>query len=176
MSSRTPDFLDPWQFADLGKRISGTILLASFPRLSQALADTAGQAEYELKFTRDDKRRACISGVVTATLTLQCQRCLGALAWPVHAEINLIAVEGLEEAERLPETAEPLLLAEARVRVSDLLEDELLLSLPQVPKHGPGECATDNRKSDRLATGEEASEEAPNPFAKLAELKTTQSS
>jgi uncharacterized protein len=175
MSSRTPDFLDPWQFADLEKRISGTRLLASFPRLSQALADTAGQAEYELKFSRDEKRRACINGFVKATLTLQCQRCLGLLAWPVHAEINLIAVAGLEEAERLPETVEPLLLTEARMCVSDLLEDELLLSLPQVPKHGPGECATDNRKTDRLATGEEGSAQTPNPFAKLAELKTTQS-
>lgn len=174
MSSRTPDFLDPWQFADLGKRISGTILLASFPRLAQALADPAGQAEYELNFTRDDKRRACISGFVKASLILQCQRCLGLMSWPVHAEIDLIAVEGLEEAERLPETAEPLLLTEARIRVSDLLEDELLLSLPQVPMHMPGECATDNRKSNRLATGEEASE-TPNPFAKLAELKKTQS-
>ena len=92
----------------------------------------------------------------------------------MNTEINLIAVAGFEEAKRLPEAVEPLLLAEARLRVRDLLEDELLLSLPQVPRHSPGECATDNRKSSRLATGEAASE-APNPFAKLANLKTTQS-
>jgi uncharacterized protein len=174
MLSRTPDFLDPRQFADLGKRISGTLLLASFPRLAQALADPSGQAEYELKFTRDDKRRACISGFVKAALILQCQHCLELMTWNVNAAINLIAVEGLDEAERLPEAVEPLLLTEARICVSDLLEDELLLSLPQVPRHGQGECATDNRKSDQLTTVD-AAPEAPNPFAKLAKLKTTQS-
>jgi uncharacterized protein len=176
MSSRLPDFVDPWHFADIGKRITGTVTLADLPRLGPFLQETDGQAEFELVFSRDEGKRACISGFVKAELVLQCQRCLGPLRVEVDSVINLVAVEGVGEAEQLPESVEPLLMEESRVRLADLVEDELLLSIPQIPRHTSGPCATDNVIKDSVSpeAAEDDQEKVENPFAELAALKTKQ--
>ncbi len=174
MSSRLPDFIDPWHFADIGKRITGAVTLADLPRLAPFLQQSDGKAEFELVFTRDERKRVCISGFVKANLVLQCQRCLGPLTVPVDAVIALVAVEGIGEAEQLAESVEPLLMEDSRVRLNDLVEDELMLSIPQVPMHTYGSCATDNinENSAPLDAIREDSAKPENPFAQLAGLKT----
>jgi uncharacterized protein len=176
MLSRSPDFVDPWHFADIGKRISGTLMLVDLPRLARFLQQPGGEAKFELEFFRDQRKRACISGFVKADLVLQCQRCLGPLRLAVDSEINLVAVEGFDEAEQLPESTEPLLMEESRVRLEELVEDELLLSIPQVPRHTSGACATDNIISDSVPPdhAEDDEDEVENPFAELATLKSKQ--
>jgi uncharacterized protein len=176
MSSRSPDFVDPWHFADIGKRISGTLPLADLPRLGASLQQADGEAEFELEFSRDERKRACISGFVKAELVLQCQRCLGPVKMTVDSVINLVAVEGIGEAEQLADSVEPLLMEESRVRLADLLEDELLLSIPQIPRHTSGPCATDNVIKDSVTPEavKDDGEKPENPFAELAALKTKQ--
>jgi uncharacterized protein len=176
MSSRLPDFVDPWHFADIGKRIAGIVTLADLPRLGQFLRQSSGTAEFELMFSRDERKRACISGFVKAELVLECQRCLGPLQIAVDSVVNLVAVEGIGEAEQLPESVEPLLMEESRVRLEDLVEDELLLAIPQVPRHTSGLCATKNVITDSASPdlAEDDEEEVENPFAELAALKSNQ--
>ncbi len=174
MSSRLPDFIDPWHFADIGKRITGTVTLADLPRLAPFLQQSEGKAEFELVFTRDERKRVCISGSVRANLVLQCQRCMGPLDVPVDTLVALVAVEGLGEAEQLPESVDPLLIEDSRVRLNDLVEDELMLSIPQVPMHAHGLCATDkiDTNSAPLDAIREDTAKPENPFAQLAGLKT----
>jgi uncharacterized protein len=176
MSSRLPDFLDPWHFADVGKRISGTVALSKLPRLAPYLKEVEGEAEFDLTFGRDGRKRARISGNVRTELALECQRCLGVLRYSVDTQLELIVVEGIDEAEQLPDTAEPLLMEEAQLRLRDLVEDELLLALPQVAMHKTGECAAASDGSGQQSEiGEQKSTtEKASPFAQLAELKTKQ--
>ena len=49
------------------------------------------------------------------------------------ARVALIAAES--EADRVPQEFETVLAPENRIRVRDLVEEELLLSLPLVPLH-----------------------------------------
>jgi uncharacterized protein len=157
--------LDPRRFADLGKHFAGKIPLRSFSRLASLLVENSGSAEFELSFQREGQR-AVIRGRVRAELQLDCQRCRGPVAFDAVSDICLAVVEVLDEVGRLPEAYEPLLLEAPTVKLVELLEDELLLSLPQVPMHGFGECEA-ARASEPVedATAEE------NPFAVLAELK-----
>jgi uncharacterized protein len=53
----------------------------------------------------------------------------------------MAVVEGLDEARRLPEEIEPVLIDDGRLRPLELVEDEILLALPQVPMHGADDCA-----------------------------------
>jgi uncharacterized protein len=173
--SRVPDYLDPWRAAEQGRRLEGTIALAELPRVLDLLVNPEGGVRFELEFFRDDKRRSCVRGRVTATLELRCQRCLGPLAFQVGATLLLGLVQGFDEAERLPEEYDPLIVEGDRVRPVELVEDELILALPQVPMHAPHEACADGAMRQALtaapAAGEPGEEEADNPFQVLAQLK-----
>ncbi len=168
MSQHLPDHLDPWRFTDLGKRISGSYPLVSMPRLRECLADTRGEVGFTLEFFHDEQHRACVRGKVEATLLLQCQRCLEVMPRPVQSSVSLAFVESIEEAEILPDTLDPALVEDGLVGLRDLIEDELLLALPQIPMHPAGTCSSQGGAEASLE-GSEAVRE--NPFAVLAELK-----
>ena len=102
---------------------------------------------------------------------LECQRCLEAMVWPVNSDVSLTFVESIDEAERLPEGLDPQWVEKGRVKFRDLIEDELLLTLPLVAMHPAEICG-----SQANAVIEDGSEDAygpgrENPFAALAELK-----
>jgi uncharacterized protein len=166
MSQHFPELLDPRRFADLGKHFAGRIPLTAFSRLGPLLFDPAGEdAAFELRFQRESGR-AVVRGRVHARLQLECQRCRGPMAFDAVSEICLAVVEALGEVERLPEPYDPLLLEAPSLKLVELLEDELLLSLPQVPMHARGQCA-----AAQTGEPEEAATVKENPFAVLAELK-----
>ncbi|MEW7983137.1 MAG: YceD family protein [Candidatus Sedimenticola endophacoides] len=172
-----PEFVDPWRSADQKRVFSGRIALDQLPRLAGVLARAAGEATYELGFARDEKRRARIRGGVSATLTLECQRCLEAFDLLVDTTLDLAVVEGSAEAERLPEAIDPVLAEAGMLRLPDLIEDELLLSIPQVPKHALEACAARERGDTargqpRQPAGETARRgQERHPFAVLSQLK-----
>jgi len=178
MSKRLPEFVDPWRSADQGKRFSGRVELARLPRLATALKRPSGEVEFELRFERDSKRRSRIKGFVRSVLVVECQRCLGALSYPVDLSLDLAAIEVAAEAERLPEEIEPVQVEEGVIRLLDMVEDELILAIPQVPMHGEGDCETDmstlgESYDPGFGAGTNSDDElADNPFAVLSKLKT----
>jgi uncharacterized protein len=173
MSSRLPEYVDPWRAADLGKTFSGRAAIADLPRLVEVVMSPEGEVELTLIFGRDENKRACIQGSVRATLNLECQRCLGAMDFSVEAEVNLALVESSAQAERLPESYDPLLVEEPRIRLLDIVEDELLLAIPQIPRHPLGACNT-SYMAPEPQLSESGAAEKVNPFAVLAELKDKQ--
>lgn len=176
MSSRLPEFIDPRRLASQGGRYSGTVELGDLPRLSGALVDTAGVAEFNLEFYRDNRKRARIKGQIQADLVLECQRCLGAMVLPVSAVLDLAVIQVPEEAERLPESCDPVWVEEDTLRLLDLVEDELILAIPQVPRHEPDTCrmASVNPLQGETADQEQEDDasDKPNPFAVLAGFKS----
>jgi uncharacterized protein len=171
MPQRIPDRLDPWRFADLGKVVSGAIRLGSLPRLSRCLVNAEGEASFDLRFGRDSERRATLTGSISADLVLECQRCLEAVILPVKVDVSLAFVDGIEQAGQLPEVLDPCLVEDGRVLFRDLIEDELLLTLPQVAMHETGACPTHLKVRDEAVPVESDKRSGENPFAVLAELK-----
>ena len=176
MSSRLPEFIDPWRFAEIGKEVSGHAELSKLPRLAEILVDQKGEAEFELMFRRGEKQRIHINGYVRAALSLECQRCLEPVRIPVATEVEVVVVGGFEEAELLPDEYEPLMAGDKRIRLYEVVEDELLLALPQVPMHPEGECkaASQNIGWSPAEVDEDQGQKKPNPFAALADLKRKQ--
>jgi len=174
MSNRSSKYLDPWRYADRGRSVSGSFALRDLSRLCGTLLDDQGRARFELEFYRDERRRACLRGGVDAELLLECQRCLGPMRLRASCDTAIAFVEGIEEAEQLPAALDPWMVEAQRVSLQDLVEDELLLALPQVAMHPAGECAATGASSsdDRVveAVGEV---ERANPFAILSGLKAT---
>jgi len=180
MSKSMPELLDPRVAAAHGDRYRGDLPLATLPRLSSLvetgqLADDqgpgGGQAAYRLAFFRDEQGRGLVEGSVRAQLRLRCQRCTEGYDLSVDACFKLAVVAGLDEAEALPDAYEPLLLEEPLIRPRDLVEDELILAVPAVPRHADGDCVMPADGADAT----DGPDERPNPFASLAVLKQTQS-
>ncbi len=170
MSVRLPEFIDPLLFAEKERRIAGEIALSSLPRLSAILAGTQGTVKFSLSFGKDGKT-ARLHGHLNTVLQLECRNCLKNVSWPVNSEFNLGIVSSSDEADLLPENYEPLLVQENRIRLMDIIEDELLLSAPAFPRHETN-CAglqlkdmNPQQKTDESKTN--------NPFSILAKLKNT---
>lgn len=173
MSSSLPEYVDPWRLTDTGKTFSARVEVAMLPRLAAAVLEPVGDVDLKLVFDRDDQGRARVHGVVRAHLTLECQRCLGPVSFSLDRQLNLALVAGVDEAERLPDSYDPLLVEEPRIRLLDIVEDELLLSLPQVPRHAPDQCQAGrpDEPSRQLVQDPETAVQEANPFAALVELK-----
>jgi uncharacterized protein len=170
MLSPMPDFADPWRLCALGRVYAGSVALAEMPRLRPLLASAGGEAHYVLRCGRDADARSIVAVEVRAALPLQCQRCMGEVLVEVEATASLALVAGPEEAARLAEGLDPLLVEDGRIELRTLVEDELILAIPVAPMHPAEVCAVD------LAEVNVAPEQAPeadaeqqaSPFAVLA--------
>lgn len=172
MLERLPEFIDPLQLADKRGELKGQMPLKNLDRLADMLFDDAGTVAVELFFSREG-RLAKIEGQLLANLQLICQNCLQAVAWPLALEVKLGIVTSIDQADRLPENYEPLVVEEGKTLLKTLVEDEILLVLPIFPKHAePCAIPAFNTNNIIAFAGNEPS--APeNPFSILAKLKHT---
>lgn len=172
MLYRLPEYIDPLNLADKRGEIKGQLPISDLDRLRDLLVTDTGLIEVVLWFGREGKQ-AKVEGEITTELHLCCQNCLQVVVWPVEAKFKLGIVTTIEQANRLPDDFEPLLVNQNDILVKDLIEDELLLILPTYPKH-PYDCLalqTDVKIKSALTKPEQA--EKKNPFSILANLKNT---
>jgi uncharacterized protein len=172
--SADPRALDVAALCRAGGRLEGRSSLAEFPRLAgSVLADADGPAA-EVHWSAEGSSRPVPVGVLELWLALraavpvrlECQRCLQPLNWELTVAHRVRFVHGEQEAERLDEELEDDVLAlEPRLDLLALLEDELILALPLVPRHD--RCP----QSLPVPGGDLHEEPAPHPFAALAKLR-----
>lgn len=135
MSGRLPVHLDPLDLAERERVIEGHVPVSAFRRLSAWLHADGGDIQAALRFERDAGGRHILRGELRGQLELVCQRCLSPLVLPIERELELVLVESLAAADLLPDGLEPLVVDERRaMHTVDLLEDELILALPLVPR------------------------------------------
>jgi len=172
MLDRLPEYIDPLHLADKRGALKGQMPLKSLDRLAEMLVNDTGAVKVDLFFGREG-RLAKVEGHIEAVLELECQNCLEAVKWPVDSTIKLGIVTSIEQANRLPEGYEPLLVEEEKILLKNIIEDEILLILPAFPKHQHACVAPkfDNSSADSLVSDEQSSPE--NPFSILAKLKNT---
>ncbi|MGB9429064.1 MAG: YceD family protein [Gammaproteobacteria bacterium] len=170
MSGALPEYLDLTKAGQAPLRLTGQLNLNGLRRLGEAVTDSGGQAHVDLQVF-DAGGRKVVWGRVQADLSLTCQRCFGKLGVPVTADFNLAWVRRAEEAARLPETYEPLISADGRVQLADVIEEELLLALPMVARHErPSECGKMIPRASRPRAGA-VDVALVKPFAALKALK-----
>lgn len=170
MSDKLPEFIDPLLFAERRSVLSGAIKLSALERLSGLVLGSDGDVQIEVQFAKQGKR-ALVSGTIKCSLTLECQSCLQALSWPIDVSFRLGVVSSIEEADSLEIDCEPLLFDGENVSLNALIEDEILLALPDYPKH-QYDCIT--QRSSKDAGFDDANQaETHNPFSVLAKLKKT---
>ncbi len=128
------------------------------------LAVTGAEAELWLDVQADTR------------VPLQCQRCLATLVQPLALNRRMRFVRNEAEAARLDELLDDdVLTLPARLDLHELLEDELILALPLVPRHAD-ECpeplpALAAYMAPEAEGPPGQSSDTPHPFAALAALR-----
>lgn len=170
-----PRALNVRAFCADAQTLSGDWPLGALARLSEGLfgaaapqATVAWSAQGSLQPVAAGEPELWLHLQAGTSVPLQCQRCLQQVQHDLAVDRRFRFVRTEEEAERLDEVSEDdVLVLGQRLDLQDLLEDELILALPIVPRH-EGRCPTPlPMPVDDL--DEEAP--APNPFAALAALR-----
>ena len=190
-----PRDLDLFEFARGGRDAAGAVRLSQLPRMLNEVPadapdrDTAfgwraeGTTQPELQDDGTEAREPYLRLVIEGSAWLECQRCLAPYeqAFEAAATYRIVATE--EEADEFPLDEDELdvIVGSRHFDLVDLIEEELLLSLPLVPKHdvcpevheslGSGADGADGVDSIDDVPEQEVESERPNPFAALGALK-----
>ena len=153
--------IDGLDFARTGSKMHGAWPVAEFPRLRDALRTDEGALQYVLLGVPQERGYPVLRLKIGGTLQLVCQRCLGALEFPLQVDVSLqlAATQAEVDAEPLEAEGPERIVAGREMPVRDLVEDEVLLAIPLAPRH------------ERCAGREKAAaSEANSPFAALRGL------
>lgn len=177
-----PRRLDVASFCRDGGVLEGEAPLSGMPRLAESMHSDAGRADTgPVRWHLRGETRSPAAGPPQPWLQVQaevelplvCQRCLGPIGVQVLADRWFRFERDETRASELDaQVEEDVLALGGRFDALELVEDELLLSLPLVPRHDA--CPSPLRARHDVA--EPATEAAadpgrPNPFAALAGLR-----
>ena len=130
--------------------LDGEFSVAKMARLVEHLGTRAGTVSARFVFSRRDPGWIRLELSLRSNLSVMCQRCLGTVELEIAEHVELGVVVDENSAGLLPEGIEPVVLDGDRLSPQRLVEDEMIMAVPMVPKHAPEHCAVD---ADSLPEG-----------------------
>ena len=158
--------IDPFEFCRNGESLNGKTPLSELSRLAVVCAGQEGELVWKVSGTVNRRNQPQLMLGVSGTVKLMCQRCLSPLAFDFDSETTVLIAKTEEQADEMEETlgnedSVEVVVADGKINVLDLIEDEALLSLPLASKH---EICPDSSIGD-LKNKQES------PFSILGKLK-----
>lgn len=172
--AQDPCRLDVAAFARDAGTLEGRWPLGGFARLLEGTLGAAAEAA-DVVWSARGEQRAVAGGEpqvwlhldARTAVMLTCQRCLQPIAEPLAVHTALRFVAGEERAESEDEASEEDVLAlRPALDLRGLIEDELILALPLVPRHADCELPL---------PAPAAGSDAASPFAVLERLRRDRS-
>jgi len=160
-----PEHIDPYRFSEQNLHLDGLVKLADMPRLNPTVGMDNDCVQVKMHFGVDEQGINYIKGHLETKLKLQCQRCMEPYLYEIMSDFMLGIVSSLDEAKALPELYEPALTKDGSLALRELIEDEIILNLPIIPRHELENCNV------KLPYRDAEWEETKNPFAVLKVLK-----
>lgn len=149
-----------------------------FPRLAGVAVSDVPQIRVRLQFGLM-AGKPVVHGMLRGTMELICQRCMAPMQQPIDETFDLLLVESEAQFDSVPESHEPWLVDSALTDLAELVEEQLLLSIPIIAKHADESgCETlaappQASRKRRVASEKPASDEATHtqrPFANLRDM------
>jgi uncharacterized protein len=166
-----------------GLHLVGGIRPEWLPRLSEATEAINGMVTVDLHL-KPENDVYLLSGTVEGSVRMQCEFCRAEYDLSLPGELSLTIDPGQEtvhpepgqkgEVWVIPHSDEVVEAPDGRLDLYEVLEDEWLLNLPQSPlcsSQCKGLCPVCGTDRNEAECGCQPLER-PNPFAKLAQLKT----
>jgi len=166
-----PICVDPVKSAQKRLKLDCIIAKNLMQRLATStnriLADINSQFSFEIV----QKKLRIFHGSARVAVEMTCQRCNEPMIYQCETKFTYCPVHNLEQENNLPALYEPIYYDEnGEVNLHDIVEDELILALPQIAKHAIEDC---RQSSYELTFGdlEDKAQQGHNPFDTLAKLK-----
>ncbi|BAN23737.1 putative uncharacterized protein [Caballeronia insecticola] len=182
--------LDIYEFAKSGRQAAGALRVSQMPRMLAEVPSEApdrdtvftwqaeGSTQPELQDDGTEAPQPYLRLAVHGSVWLICQRCLAVYSQhlDVDATYRIVATEAEADEFPLDDDEVEVIVGSRQFDLVDLIEEELLLSLPLVPKHNVCPEAHESLlqgsaddEPDEAGAQDEAAK--PNPFAVLGKLK-----
>ena len=173
--NKLPPHIDVKHAAQADLHLAGHNVLSNYERLAQETQGLGHEnhldwtAHFELRQDPAGQATQWLHLTVNTVMPQTCQRCLGSvdIVVAIDRQFRFVESEAVAEAQD-DESEEDLLVTSREFDLTSLIEDEVLMDLPLVPRHEV--CPVAPKLSVADADFEAASEK-PNPFAQLEQLK-----
>ncbi len=172
-----PIHLDVKAFAHAARTMSGQDVLSQFERLMQETQGLGSEKALnwsacgELRGDEAGAEQVWLHLTIDASLPLICQRCMGPVDIAVLVKQSYRFCESEEvAAAQDAEAEEDVLVLSPTFNLRELIEDEVLMALPLVPRHE--NCPVELKLAVADPAFDAALVEKSQPFAVLAKLKT----
>lgn len=188
MKERIPQRIDYHRYTEQGVKLDGVISRAEcdkdLPRLNESIIENTGDVHYQLYFDMDVLGNRFVNGHAEAQVILQCQRCMDNFKLDLSCDISIAFVKNEFQQSRAEDSGYDIFWLETKELFDPrvLIEDELLLALPQIPMHLESEIGkecdvkvqyldddSDFSTDDNMNSSEQNDKD--NPFAILKQLK-----
>lgn len=149
-----------------GRVYEDTLSVEHFPRLKEAVHSVDSPIRFRVQGGTNSLGQREVKGFVSVDASMICQRCLEPFQTTFDLPIHWIPVKNESEQESIGDDDATLLVEGDEINLLELLEDEILLELPLVPKHDQNDDCEGKDYLEKLKPQEEKKQ----PFAELAEL------
>lgn len=159
--------IDAFEFGRSNGHRDGVTPVAQMSRLSKDCADESGEISWSVDGSVTSHGYPALTVAVAGPVKLVCQRCLQPFSYQVDSSTMLVMGKDDADADQIEEILDDesidVIVGSRQCDIRDLIEDEALLALPQVPKH---DVCPDTSLLDAVNT------DKASPFAGLANIKT----
>lgn len=168
-TNQTKELFDIFSLAQSSNVREGDLVLTDMPTLEEALTgeNKDAKAHYKLKATSGEKGLLAVELKLKAQVTTQCVYCGEPCRIPIEKTMALLLAHSEEEADHfpIPEDGEfDIIVGSKRFNPADLVAEELILSLPNFPRHEA--CQRTGALNERT----EETKMENHPFSNLADL------
>ena len=116
--------------------LSGSLDVEASERLEDRTAPGPGTVAWRIEGTSDELGRPAIAIDIEGAVPVTCQRCLSDFALPVERRTVAVLARSEKEADELDASSDhEVVVADRPLDAVELVEDELLLTLPYAPVH-----------------------------------------
>jgi uncharacterized protein len=121
--------------AGRGVTLSGELDVGKLPRLLGLLHSEVGSVRAALSFRQ--RREGWLGAEIDlqVSVELKCQRCLEPFRYEAKERVDLVLADAAALPATVPEGLDPFELDGGRLKPAELIEDELIVAIPLVPKH-----------------------------------------
>ncbi len=166
MSTRPDERLPYLELARQGARVERSVQAGDLTRVAE-IAPGLAPLHARMSFRLDAQGRPWVAGTASTRVLATCQGCLEELPHDMQVEFDLCIVRDPDVASALAEEMDVLVADSDTLSVADVVEDELILSLPE-------RLCTETpcpRAPARSFPEQQPEAAQDNPFKVLSELK-----
>lgn len=151
--------------ADLDRSgpLTAVLSVDRMSRVGAVVIPPSGPIDVRMDFARHGDL-VLIDAELSGAVSVGCQRCLEPMTLVIDSRLRIALAADEQTGAAAPEDYESVVATDGKIRLVDLVEDEILLGIPFSSRHADGECGPLARELDGMQSATDKSR----PFAGLA--------